>query len=196
MNTRDFMKAIERVIDPLKRRVTLMVGRCVVTAIDDSKMVQLIKCDLLSDETHDEVERFQHYGFTSHPIAGCEGIAVFPGGNRESGVIIATEDRRYRLTNLGEGEVALYDDLGQEIVLTREGIKITTEEDVDVSCAVANVVAEEVNLGDGTLEAILNGETFQTTFNAHTHSVAGITSTPPLSPSLPTDLSTVVKGAK
>jgi len=33
-------------------------------------------------------------------------------------------DRRYRLTGLAEGEVALYDDLGHKVHLAREGIVI------------------------------------------------------------------------
>ena len=50
----------------------------------------------------------QNYGLTSHPPKGAEALLVALGGQRQHAVVIAVEDRRYRVTDLGEGEVALY----------------------------------------------------------------------------------------
>jgi phage baseplate assembly protein V len=74
--------------------------------------------------TRDGVERFQNYGHTSNPHPGAEGVMVSVGGNQDHGIVIAVDDRRYRLTGLAEGETALYDDLGQKVYLTRNGIVI------------------------------------------------------------------------
>jgi phage gp45-like len=54
----------------------------------------------------------------------AEAIVLFLSGNRSHGVVIAQDDRRFRPTGLKEGEVCLYDDQKQQVVLTREGIRI------------------------------------------------------------------------
>lgn len=63
-------------------------------------------------------ELFQHYGFTSAPLAGAEYIVVPVGGNSKHAVVVASEDGRYRVT-LQDGEVALYTDEGDHIHLKR-----------------------------------------------------------------------------
>jgi phage baseplate assembly protein V len=113
------MKAVSAIVDPLKRRVMLMVGKCVVKAVKDASKVQSMQIEILSDEIRDDAERYQNYGFTSVPHVGAQGIAVFPGGNRDQPVIIAIEDRRYRLKNLANGEVAMYTDEGDSIIFRR-----------------------------------------------------------------------------
>lgn len=86
----------------------LMVARGVVQLIADDKGLQNIQVTLLADEIRDNVERFQNYGFTSVPLPGAEAAVIFVGGNRSHGLAISIDDRRYRLKNLGNGEVAIY----------------------------------------------------------------------------------------
>lgn len=72
-------------------------------------------------------ELFQHYGFTSGPLAGAEYIALPVGGNSKHVVVIATEDARYRL-QIQDGEVAIYSDEGDHIHLKRgRVIEVVTE---------------------------------------------------------------------
>lgn len=115
------MKAVRRMLDPMKRRVMLMVGRAVVRLVNDAPKMQTLQLSLLEGEVRDGVERFQQYGFTAHPLPGAEAAVVFLGGNRNHGIVIAVDDRRYRLTALAAGEVALYDDLGKSLVFKRNG---------------------------------------------------------------------------
>lgn len=115
-------RALEKLIAPLRRRVGLMVGRCVVNLVNDALKMQGVQISLLSDETRDNVERLQNYGFSSNPHPGAEAVAVAVGGSRNHAVVIVCDDRRYRLTGLAEGEVALYDDLGSKIVLKRGNV--------------------------------------------------------------------------
>lgn len=65
-------------------------------------------------------EYIQHYGFTSIPKEGAE-IVYNVDGNVV--IALASDDRRYRLS-IQEGEVALYDDRGQAVHLTQDGIVI------------------------------------------------------------------------
>lgn len=108
----------------LARRIRLIASRAVLRLVDDAGGLQSVQITLLADETRDGVERFQDYGFTSIPHPGAEGVAIALGGSRDHLVAIAIDDRRYRLRALAAGEVALYDDLGHQVHLTRDGIVI------------------------------------------------------------------------
>ncbi len=134
-------------LERLKQRVMSLVGRCIIMAVDDSRKIQSVQVEVLADELHNEAERFQHYGFSTHPIPGAEGIIVRIGGTASHGVIIVVDDRRYRLTDLAQGEVALYDDLGQVVHLKRDGILIKSEMKVRVEAERVDVIADTVNLG-------------------------------------------------
>lgn len=175
--------AIKRLIDPLKRKVLLGIARAIVKAVNDDPKVQRMQVALLADEVRDSLEVFNHYGFTSVPFADCEAVAVFPGGSRSHGIIIAHEDRRYRLKGLQGGEVALYTDEGDYIKLCR-GNKIeihtpTAEFSGDVEIkgkldVVGDITSEaEIADKDGSIGGV------RTTFNGHDHDETGaITSVP------------------
>lgn len=131
----------------LPNRIRNMVARAVINLINDAQKMQAAQVDLLADETQDDVERFQNYGFTSVPFSGAEGVMLSVGGTRSHGILIAVDDRRYRLTGLPDGEVAVYDDRGQAVHLKRDGIEIRSPDEVVVIAPIVTVEAAEVNLG-------------------------------------------------
>lgn len=141
------LEDLHRALAPLRRRVQLMIGRAVIAVVDDNTKAQSVQITLLADEVHDGAERFQEYGFTSVPLAGAEAIVAFVGGLRSHGVIIAVEDRRYRLTGLQGGEVALYDDQGQAIILKRDRIRIESPFKVDCEAPHVVITSADVELG-------------------------------------------------
>ena len=94
----------------LFRRVRLMVGRAVLTAVDDARQMQSVQVEGLRGEILDRAERFQQYGFSSHPHPGAEALLLAVGGIRQHPIVAAIDDRRYRPTGLEEGEVCLYTD--------------------------------------------------------------------------------------
>lgn len=112
----------------LGRRVSMLVTRARLALVDDDKKLQQVQLELLADETKDQVERFQEYGFTSHPLPGAEVVSMFLGGGRDHAAVVAIDDRRHRLTKLKAGDVALYNDTGARIVLTRDQV-------INVACA-------------------------------------------------------------
>jgi phage baseplate assembly protein V len=69
-----------------------------------------------ANETITDREYLQHYGFTSVPLPGAEGIIVNEGNHI---ILIASDDRRYRLA-LSPGAVALYTDEGDYVLLGRD----------------------------------------------------------------------------
>jgi phage baseplate assembly protein V len=115
------MHPLYRLLRPLAQRVQLMVGRAVLRLVNDATTMQSVQVSLLADELRDDVERFQNYGFTSVPFAGAEAVAVCVAGSRDHVVVVAVDDRRYRLKGLANGEVAIYTDEGDHIVIKRGG---------------------------------------------------------------------------
>lgn len=90
------------------------------------------------DETIENREYFQHYGFTSRPKAGAEIIIIREGGHF---VAVGSDDRRYRIA-LENGEVALYTDEGDKVHLKRNRIiEIIGGEKIIATTKVAEVTA-------------------------------------------------------
>lgn len=96
-----------------------MIARGIVSLVEAAGKCQLLQIEMLGGETKDRLEHIEPYGYTSCPHDGAEAIALFPDGDKSHGVIIAVGDRRYRLRGLKRGEVALYTDEGDKIVLRR-----------------------------------------------------------------------------
>ncbi len=114
-------RAINKHLRPLANRVMLMVARGVLRAINDAGGLQIVQTALLEGEMRDEVERMQNYGMTSHPHPGAEAACVFPTGNRDHGLAVAVDDRRYRPKQLAEGEVMVYSSFDQFLHLREDG---------------------------------------------------------------------------
>ena len=133
----------------IEGRLRMMLSRAIVRLSDDGKRAQEMQVELLEDESQDAVERLQNYGFTSHPHVGAEAVVGCIGGLRSHAVVLTVDDRRYRLKSLQEGEVAMYDDLGNVIKLGRERIEITAVTELKV---VAPLVKIEGDIeGTGTV---------------------------------------------
>lgn len=152
-----------------------LIGRALINLIDDTKKCQQLQLQLLADEVRSNAENYQHYGFTSHTFAGAEAIVVFVGGDRSHPVVIATEDRRYRKKDLVEGEVALYTDEGDYVLLKRGRIvevKAGTELRVDAPDATftGNLHVEGEITCDGNVSD-LNGsmQEMRGVYNTHKH---------------------------
>lgn len=141
------MRAISKMLAPVRRKITLMVSRAVLTMVSDATTLQTLQARLLGEEVLSALERFQQYGFTSVPHAGAEAIALSLGGNRSHTVIINVDDRRYRLKGLEGGEVALYDDRGQRVHLTRSGATVSVLGVLTASVSeVANLTCPQTNI--------------------------------------------------
>ena len=111
------IELVKNIVAPLARRVSLMVSRCTLNLIDDSTSTQSAQAEFYDQEVHDDAEIWQHFGFTSVPPTGSEGIALFPGGERQGALIIATENKDKRIKNLKVGEVCIYSSFGDSLSL-------------------------------------------------------------------------------
>lgn len=125
--------------------------RAVISMVRSDTPVQLMQGQGVAGETLQDNELFQHYGFTSNPLKGTMGIVVPVGGRTAHGIIIATEHGTYRLKGLASGEVALYTDEGDSIVLNRgRMINVTTQTlNIDAASAV-NIKTQTLNIQAAT----------------------------------------------
>lgn len=115
------MESLER----LFCRLNLMVSLGRIKTGNDTGNVQLLQVQLGQDEIHDNLPRLGEYGHASLPPKDADVLILFIGGNRDNGVVIATGHIASRLKNLQPGESAIYDDLGQKVHLTRNGIVVS-----------------------------------------------------------------------
>lgn len=176
---------LTKLLEPLRRRVRLMVARAVIELVDDSKKVQSLQLKVRADELRDDVERMQQYGFTSVPEPGAEAIIVLVGGNSDHPVAIAVDDRRYRPTDLAEGEVALWTLADGKRVWCRDDGMVDLGDDGDTlgdndRLAQSKKTKDEISALRDTVNSLV------TSFNSHIHpSGMGPTGTPPSPASSP-----------
>ncbi len=145
-----------------------MIGRAEVKMVGDNPKMQEMQIALTAGELRDQVERFQNYGFTSHPHNGSEAAVVFLGGNRDHGLVLAVDDRRYRMKAMEQGEVAIYTDEGDYVHLKRGGnMEIKSATKIVIDCPRVEITGDLIDqTGDG------NGNTVQAMrdiYNGHTH---------------------------
>ncbi|MBS7546253.1 phage baseplate assembly protein V [Ancylobacter oerskovii] len=132
-----------------RRRASQTMARGVISRTNSGRKMQEVDIRLLADENKSGVEHWEPYGITAAPHEGAEALVAFPTGKRSHAVVIAVGDRRYRLKGLQGGEVALYDDQGQKLLLGRDGIAIVSAGDLTIDCQGGNVVVTGDVIADG-----------------------------------------------
>lgn len=142
------MRALAKFKDSIGRRLAQLVSRAVIQMVNDAGGLQELQVQALADELLDRVERFQQYGLTTVPLPGAEGLLLSVGGSRSNAVIIAVDDRRYRLQALEGGEVALYTDEGDFIHLKRGNVIAMKTTTLEVDAAQSNFSGDIFAAGD------------------------------------------------
>ena len=132
--------------------------------------------------------RLAEFGFSSGPPIGSDVVVAFLGGDRSSPVIIATNSKAYRHPGLKGGETVIYDQWGQFIKLTEEGIiveangqPVTVSRATTVTITGTEEVIADTPVFKCTGDIIDNSETNSTTlkqlrdaYNDHDHFVRGV----------------------
>jgi phage gp45-like len=113
--------------DRLYRRILMALAPAIVTATDDTGPVHKAQMRVNgTPEQIDGVPLMTFYGLASHQPVGSDAVALFACGLRANGVIVSTNNQKFRLRNLKSGEVALYTDEGDSIKLARGKIVAVT----------------------------------------------------------------------
>ncbi|WJV61348.1 phage baseplate assembly protein V [Pectobacteriaceae bacterium C52] len=166
----------------LQRSLSNLLARAVVTGLSTATKCQMLQIKMAADELKTDIEHIEPYGFTSAPHVGAEAVAVYMDGDRSHGVVLVVGDRRYRVTGLQAGEVAIYTDEGDSIVLKRgRVIDVTTKtfivnatEKMTVNTPLLEVPVGDISDKKSTLQGVRD------TFNGHDHpgDSGGTTGTP------------------
>lgn len=110
----------EKILQPVFERLRLIVGRCVIKAVSYSSKEQNAEIELIAGEKRRNVQFIQQYGFSSCPKGDVSGIAVFIGGRRDNGAVIASNGDDIS-SSLSPGEVMVHSPFGQKIFLKEDG---------------------------------------------------------------------------
>lgn len=194
------MRDLERVLKEVKHKVLMMLGVGIIETVDDGPEIQRNQVTILDGETHGDYDRFQEFGFSSVPLPGCQAVIACVGGARSHGLIIATDDGRYRPVDLAPGETILYNYLGDYIKIDKDRkITVVANTEVDVTAPIVKVNAStrvditspQVNMTgnlqvDGNITCdgnVSDGDGSMTemrgTYNSHTHAENGSTTNAP-----------------
>ena len=135
------IKLLNKVLDPLKRRIQTMITRGVVTLVDSSLMMQELQVKVRGTPI-DGVEHFEPYGFTAKPHSEAEALLACLGGNSSRMVAVTVADKRFRLKGLVDGEVALYTDEGDVIHFKRDNhIYVDSFKTITAKAPNVNIIA-------------------------------------------------------
>ena len=185
------MQAVQRILAPIKRRLQLILSRGVGHLSNADTELQELQIELLSGEVLDGVEHMEPYGYTSNPHPGHEVVAASLAGKRSHTVCLVAADRRYRLKGLKNGEVALYTDEGDTVILKRgrviefntQTLLIKASTKVRFETPLVEATGQIKADGDITDQVPSGGKSMasmRATYNSHTHpgDSGGTTGTP------------------
>lgn len=159
--------------------------RATINLVNNKASNQLAQIGALAGETLPGVELLQQFGFCSNPPEGTQAIVLPLGGKTQHSIIIATDNGAYRIKELASGEVALYNQRGDYVILRQSGVTevnckkliINAPEGVEINAAAGvhidapqckvtgTVVGKEVQDQDGAKSM----SSMRGVFNPHTH---------------------------
>lgn len=162
----------------LKRKLQLLVGRCVINTIKNEKY----QIELLPGEVRDNIEIMQHFGYKSVPPKETIGLTLSIGGVRDDTIIIATGNKT--APEVKEGESTIYNNFSERIELL-EKMMILNGEVININGDSKQLVTHAEL--DNSLQQML------TSLNSHTHvttATIGASPTPGIiaRPTTPTQL--------
>ena len=169
------------IFETLLARLRLVVGNCVLyaTKYKDGELVSDV--ELVAGEKRRGLDYLQQYGFASRPKGNVEGVALFVGGSRENGVVVATRSDN---ANLKEGEVKVYSPFGSSVYLKEDGsVEIESAGDVTVKTGKSLGKLRVEGGIEATMDVKSMCDSAPVSLSSHTHaSCAGQTMVPTPSP--------------
>jgi phage baseplate assembly protein V len=165
------IKEIQRMMQPLRVKLSNLVGRGVLSLVNNSETTKKLQGLFFANEKITDIEHFSEYGLETVPLTGAQILGVFKGGNRSNGVITNVHDRRYRPVDLAEGEVVIYTDEDGKASLHRIHFK---------RGKIIHMLGTVIVLGTVAVALTLVNALFMTAvYNIHTHPESGGGTTSP-----------------
>lgn len=166
---------MKNVFTGLKLGLGNLIARGVLRALDSHAKCQRASLTLMAGEVTEGLEYLEPYGLTSTAHPGAESVVLFLEADRSHGVVINVADRRYRLQGLEQGEVALYSDEGDSLMLRRGNrVELSTktfivnaQERVTFNTPLLEVPQGEIRDKTSTISSL------RQTYNGHMHKENG-----------------------
>ena len=132
---RKYVQQVKQVAQEVQNGVRAAF-RGVLNVVKSGRDIQKVQVSALADETLQDVELMQHFGFTSVPPANTEAVVIPMGGKTTHGIVIATENGAFRVKGLQNGEVAIYDQSGSTVILKNGRV-------IDIECDIFNIQCKQ-----------------------------------------------------
>lgn len=178
---------ISAIYRQLLRRVQMALSISRVTKGSDEGPIQKYQVQNPLEIRGDTV-RMADFGFASGLPVGTDVVIAFLGGDRSSGVIIASNHQSYRQSGLNPGETIIYSQWGQFVKLTETGIQVQANgQEVNVTQATrvtieasAEIVADTPvlkctgNIIDNCESNTATLKQLRDAYNLHAHSIKSV----------------------
>lgn len=146
------MSALERLLRPIRQRISNIVVRGVVTMVNESGAFEQLQVRIRDGELMDDVEHWLPFGFASRVVPGAIPLLLAIGGHRAHTVAVCVDDPRYRPRDLQEGESVLYNRWGDEVRL-KDGRIIAIKAGAAVEVEAPEIRTKGLLKHDGDIEA-------------------------------------------
>lgn len=124
----------------------------------------LLQLTGFADETLQEVELFQHIGFSSHIPENARVVVLPLQGKTSRSIVIATSGGNV-VVNVGDGETCIYDQFGHQVFLHEKGIKILGDTEIDGGLHVTKNITSDGDISDKTSSMAQ----IRVVYNVHRH---------------------------
>lgn len=173
--------SVMKLMKPLKRMVEAMVARSIINSIKYMDGVQVVQLSVLADETMDDIEHMQEFGFASGPPAGSSALVLSVAGERGHMVVVATDNAEHR-PEVEPGESMLYNEFGVTLKLNKDGeLELDAPVKVIVTAPIISLIGDLDVTGNITAtgnitDLVRSMAADRTIYNTHLH--PGVTSGP------------------
>lgn len=114
---------LEGKVQVLYRKSMMAFSTGKVTAMKDNSGVQTLQVQHPA-EVRGGIPRMAEFGFSSGLPEGTEVLVACISGDRSSGIVVASNHSGYRHSGLNDGETVIYNQWGQYVKLTEDGIEV------------------------------------------------------------------------
>jgi phage baseplate assembly protein V len=130
--------------------------RASVVKVDDTGPQQLLSLTGIQGQQIGDAVRIQHFGLTSNPTVGAEGMVLAMGGGFDRAQVVGVEDSTLRPTGLAPGATTVYDGSKNRVDLNANGVAITAAKgNVTATPPSGGIVFLGGNGTDGTYAFVL-----------------------------------------
>jgi len=135
--------------EKLANRIKNLFGTGIATRIETG----IVQLKLATGIVNDRIKRVHNYGFMSRPLPGAKAYTLFVGGDTSRGIAVCIEDETYQMA-LEPGDVAVLDNKGNLVHLTKTGINVISPTNVKITAPKTTINGETLINGNTTITGV------------------------------------------